>query len=50
MNITVRKLTLLEKDILEKEQVAESGGYVTSPVDPVFKEKVFKLMEKVRAI
>lgn len=50
MNITVRKLALLEKDILEKEQAAELSGYATSPIDPIFKEKIFKLMEKVRAI
>lgn len=50
MNIAIRKLALLEKNILEKEREAAIEGYATSPVDPVFREKVVKLMEKVRTI
>lgn len=50
MNIALRKLALLEKNILEKEREAALEGYTTSPVDPAFREKVFKLMEKVRTI
>ena len=50
MNVVLRKMALLEKNILEKEREAELEGYTTSPVDPVCREKVFQLMEKVRTI
>ena len=50
MNVAIRKLALLEKDIIQKEEAARIQGYAKSPVDPIFKEKIVKLMERVRAI
>ena len=50
MNVALRKLELLEKNIMQKEEAAKVQGYTTSPVDPIFKEKVVKLMKRVRAI
>ena len=50
MNVALRKLALLEKNIMQKEEAAKVQGYTTSPVDPIFKEKIVKLMKRVRAI
>ena len=50
MNIAIRKLAMLEKSIMEREEAAKLDGYVTSPVDPIFKEKVTRLMDKVRVL
>ncbi len=50
MNVAVRKLAMLEKSILKKEEIAKIEGYVSSPVDPVFKEKVIQLMDRVRVL
>ena len=50
MNIAIRKLAMLEKSIIEKEEAAKLDGYISSPVDPIFKEKVTRLMDKVRVL
>ena len=50
MNIAVRKLAMLEKSILEREEAAKLDDYVSSPIDPTFKKKVMELMEKVRVL
>ena len=50
MNIAARKLAMLEKSILEREEAAKIEGYVSSPIDPTFKKKVMELMEKVRVL
>lgn len=50
MNIALRKLAMLEKSIAEREEAARLEGYTTSPVDPALREKITKLMEKVRVI
>ena len=48
MNIAIRKLAMLEKDIIEREEAAKLEGYTSSPVDPAFREKITRLMDKVR--
>lgn len=50
MNIAIRKLALIEKNLIEKEEMARLEGYTTSPIDTAFKEKITKLMDKVRVI
>ena len=50
MNIAVRKLALLEKNILEREASARVQGYSTTVIDADFKRRVTNLMDKVRAI
>ena len=50
MNIAIRKLAMIEKSLLEREEAAKLDGYVTSPIDPIFKEKVVRLMDKVRVL
>lgn len=50
MNIALRKLAMLEKSFQEQEEAARINGYSSIPVDPLFRERVAKLMEKVRTI
>ena len=50
MNIAIRKLAMLEKSLLEREEAAKLGECVTSPIDPAFREKVTRLMDKVRVL
>ena len=50
MNIAVRKLVLLEKNILEREESARIQGYSTNVVDADFKRRVVDLMDKIRLI
>ena len=48
MNITLRKLALLESKMAQKEEEAKIAGYSTSPVDRELKDRITKLMDKVR--
>lgn len=50
MNISVRKLAMLEKKIAEKEEFARINGYVTVAVDTDLHERVKNLMDKIRVI
>ncbi len=50
MNIAIRKLAMLEKSLLEREEASHNGEYATSPIDPVFREKITRLMDKVRVL
>ncbi len=48
MNIAVRKLAMLEKSLIEKEETNKIEGYTSSPIDIAFREKVTQLMDKIR--
>ncbi len=50
MTIALRKLALLEKNLEKQEEEARLEGYATSPIDSELKEKISKLMEKVKTI
>lgn len=50
MNIVLKKMALLEKNLAQKEELAEIGGYSTSPYDRELKQKVTELMDRVRLI
>ena len=50
MNIALRKLAMLEKDLIAREEAAKLEGYVTCPVDTEFRRKLTKLMDQVRYI
>lgn len=50
MNISIRKLAMLEKTILEQEATCRLEGYSTSSVDYELKEKITRIMDKVRII
>lgn len=50
MNITLRKLAMIEKSMLEQEEAERIQGYTTSSIDKDFKARVTALMDKVRVI
>ncbi len=50
MNITLRKLALLEKNILEKEEAARIQGYTSCAIDNDMKRRITDLMDRVRTI
>lgn len=51
MNIALRKLALLEENIIKREEAAKLEGYTSCPiVDSEFREKLTKLMDRVRYI
>lgn len=50
MNISVRKLAMLEKSFLEKEEAARINGYATNSIDADLQRRVKDLMDKIRVI
>ena len=50
MNITLRKLALLERDLIAKEESAKLEGYSTSPIDEDLKKRIVAIMDKVRVL
>ena len=50
MNITLRKLAMLEEKMIKEEEQARVQGYASCPVDQDFKKRVTDLMDKVRVI
>lgn len=50
MNIALRKLAMLEKEFIQREESARIEGYTSSPIDHEFKNKITKLMDQVRVI
>ena len=50
MNITLRKLALLEQNYIQQEELARIQGYSTCPIDNEMKRRVTDLMNKVRLI
>ena len=50
MNIAIRKLAKIEKEILAKENEARRVGYLTCPINKEFDTSVKNLMSKVRAV
>ncbi len=50
MNIAMRKLAMLEKEFLAREEAAKIEGLATNPVDQAFKQRITDLMDKVRSL
>ena len=50
MNLALRKLVMLDKEFCAKEEAARLDGFTTCPVDPVFREKVSRLMEQIKVL
>lgn len=50
MNLALRKLALLEKNMIQKEETARIQGYVTNIVDADLKKRITDLMDRVRVI
>jgi hypothetical protein len=48
MNLTYRKLAMLEKDFIAKEEAAKIEGFYASPVDKDLQRRVSYLLEQVR--
>ena len=49
MNLAIRKLAMLEKDFIAKEEAAKIEGYYSTPVDRDFKNRVTNLLDQVRS-
>ena len=50
MNLAIRKLAMLEKDFIEREEAARLSGFTSSPIDREFRDKISKVLDKVRYI
>lgn len=50
MNIALRKIALIEKQMEEQEEEIKTLGYCSTPFDQEFKRKISYLMDKVRDI
>ena len=50
MNITLRKLAMLEQNFIQKEEEARIQGYTSCPIDYDMKNRISALMEKVRVL
>jgi hypothetical protein len=50
MNIALRKLALLEKNLLEKEEYAKLNGLSSVPEELAFRGKLTDILDKVRKI
>ena len=48
MNLAMRKLAMLEKDMIAREEQAKLEGYSSCPIDRDFKEKITKILDRVR--
>lgn len=48
MNLAYRKLAMIEKDFIAREEAAKLDGYTSCPIDRDFKEKITKLLDQVR--
>ena len=48
MNLTYRKLAMLEQDFIAKEEAAKIEGYSASPGDSQLREKITTILNQVR--
>ncbi len=49
MNIALRKLAMIEQEMIRREESARLDGF-TCPIDHALKDRITKLMDKVRTI
>ena len=50
MNMTLRKLTMLQKSIAEQEEKARIQGFSTNVIDADFKQRVDRLIAKASLV
>ena len=50
MNITYRKMAMVDKTLTEREEAARIGGYLTDPSEREFHNRITKLLDQVRVI
>ena len=48
MNLTFRKLAMLERDFIAKEEAAKIEGFYSCPVDKELQGRVTNLLDQVR--
>ena len=48
MNLAYRKLAMLEKDFIAREEAAKIEGYTSCPIDRDFKDRITRLLDQVR--
>lgn len=48
MNLAYRKLAMIEKDFIAREEQARMDGFTSCPIDNEFKNKITKLLDQVR--
>ncbi len=48
MNLAIRKLAMLEKDFIAREEEAKLNGFTSCPIDREFKNKISKVLDQVR--
>ena len=48
MSIAMKKLALLEQNLIKQEEAAKIQGNITSPVDTEFRRVITSLVDKVR--
>ena len=50
MNIAIKKLAMLEKEFIRREEDAKVSGLDSCPIDRDLKNKITELMDKVRLL
>lgn len=50
MNLAIRKLAMLEKEFIQREEEAKLEGFSTCPIDREFKARISQVMDKVRLL
>ena len=50
MNIAMRKLAMLEKDLEDKEEKARVDGFASCPINIHLQRQVKDLMDKIRVV
>lgn len=48
MSLNYRKLAMIEKDLIEKEETAKIEGMYTVPIDKDLKDKITFVLDQVR--
>lgn len=50
MNITLRKLAMLEEKMIKEEERSKIDGFVSCPIDKDLQNRITTLMDKVRVL
>ena len=50
MNIALRKLAMLEANMIKQEEQARMEGFTTCPIDTDLKRRISELMDRVRVL
>jgi len=50
MSLAYRKIAMVERDFIKREESARIEGFISSPIDRDFKEKITRLLDQTRYI